>query len=115
MFSGNLTSEATGKKINKFNSFILRNDGDFSDYSRFRDHLNQTIVSDRDFLTQGMESCIVFINGEFWGRYDITEKIDDDFVDSHFDVGKNNVCIIKNEQLEDGNEETLNEWLDLYS
>lgn len=113
LFSGNLISETTGKKIKKFDSFILRNGGDFSDYSRFRDKLNQTIVSDRDFLTQGMESCIVFINGEFWGRYEITERIDDDFVDAHFDVGKNNVCIIKNEQLEVGNEETLNEWSNL--
>lgn len=114
LFSGNLISEATGKKIKKFDSFILRNGGDFSDYSRFRDKLNQAVVSDRDFLTQGMETCVVFINGEFWGRYEITEKIDCDFVNSHFDVGKNNICIIKNEQLEDGNEETLNEWSDLY-
>ncbi len=113
LFSGNLISETTGKKIKKFDSFILRNGGDFSDYSRFLDKLNQTIVSDRDFLTQGMESCIVFINGEFWGRYEITERIDDDFVDAHFDVGKNNVCIIKNEKLEVGNEETLNEWSNL--
>ncbi|MDE5558152.1 MAG: CotH kinase family protein [Ruminococcus sp.] len=113
LFSGNLISETTGKKIKKFDSFILRNGGDFSDYSRFRDKLNQTIVSDRDFLTQRMESCIVFINGEFWGRYEITERIDDDFVDAHFDVGKNNVCIIKNEKLEVGNEETLNEWSNL--
>lgn len=115
LFSGNLISEVTGKKIKKFDSFVLRNSGDFSDYSRFRDKLNQSVVSDRDFLTQGMESCIVFINGEFWGRYEITEKIDDDFIDSHFDVGKSNVCIIKNEQLETGSEETLNEWSDLYS
>ena len=114
LFSGNLISETTGKKIKKFDSFILRNGGDFSDYSRFLDKLNQTIVSDRDFLTQGMESCIVFINGEFWGRYEITERIDDDFVDAHFDVGKNNVCIIKNEKLEVGNEETLNEWTNLF-
>lgn len=115
LFSGNLISETTGKPIKKFDSFILRNGGDFSDYSRLRDKLNQTIVSDRDFLTQGMEPCIVFINGEFWGRYEITEKIDEDFVNSHFDVGKNNVCIIKNEQLEAGDEETLNEWSELYN
>lgn len=113
LFSGKLISEVTGKKIKTFDSFILRNSDYYVDHTNFRDKLNQSLVSDRDFLTQEMESCIVFINGEFWGRYEITEKIDNNVVDAHFDVGKNNVCIIKNEQLEDGNEETLNEWSDL--
>lgn len=115
LFSGNLISEATGKKIKKFDNFILR-DGDYlTDYTYFRDKLNQSLVKDRNILTQGMETCVVFINGEFWGRYEITEKIDNNFVDAHFDIGKNNVCIIKNEKLEDGNEETFNEWSDLFS
>lgn len=110
LYSGNLISEATGKKIKKFDSFILRDGDFFVDHSYFRDKLNQNLVKDRNILTQGMETSVVFINGEFWGRYEITEKIDNNFVDSHFDVGKNNVCIIKNEKLEDGNEETFNEW-----
>lgn len=115
LFSGNLISEATGKKIKKFDNFILRDGDYFTDYTYFRDKLNQSLVKDRNILTQGMETCVVFINGEFWGRYEITEKIDNNFVDAHFDIGKNNVCIIKNEKLEDGNEETLNEWSDLFS
>lgn len=115
LFSGNLKSEVTGKNIKKFDSFVLRSGDCMSDGTRFMDKLNQTLIKDRDILTQGMKPCIVFINGEYWGHYEIIEKIDNDFVDAHFDTGKNNICIIKNQQLEDGSGETFNEWSELFT
>ena len=115
LFSGNLRSEMTGKKIKEFDSFMLRNGGNDSMYTRFRDKLNQTLVSDRNMLTQAMEPAIVFINGEFWGHYEITEKIDEDFVNAHYQVGKKNVCIVKNQELDAGEEETYREWEELYN
>lgn len=110
LFSGNLRSEADGKKIKKFDSFMLRNGGNDGQYTRFRDKLNQLLVSDRNILTQAMEPAVVFINGEYWGHYEITEKLDEDFVDAHYQVGKKNVCIVKNEQLDAGDKETFTEW-----
>lgn len=115
LFSGNLRSESTGKKIKEFDTFMLRNGGNDGSYTRFRDKLNQSLVADRDMLTQAMEPAIVFINGEFWGHYEITEKIDEDFVDAHYKVGKKNVCIVKNQELDAGDEETFAEWEQLYN
>lgn len=114
LFSGNVISEAKEKVIDKFDSFMLRNGGNDGQYTRFRDKLNQTLVADRNMLTQGMEPCVVFINGEYWGHYEITEKLDEDFLDAHYDVGKSNVCIVKNEELDEGSEETFAEWEELY-
>lgn len=114
LFSGSVISEVNEKVIDKFDNFILRNGGNDCQYTRFRDKLNQTLVADRDMLTQGMEPCIVFINGEYWGHYEITEKLDEDFIDAHYDVGKSNVCIVKNQQLDEGSEETFAEWEELY-
>lgn len=114
LFDGTLRSEATGKKIKKFDSFILRNAGNDSEAARFRDKLNQSLVSDRDMLTQGMVPCIVFINGEFWGQYEITEKLSDDYIESHYNVNKKDVCLIKNNELEEGDAENLREWEELY-
>lgn len=110
LFSGTLRSEASGKKIKEFDSFMLRNGGNDGQYTRFRDKLNQLLVSDRNILTQAMEPAVVFINGEYWGHYEITEKLDEDFVDAHYQVGKKNVCIVKNETLDAGDEETFSEW-----
>lgn len=113
LYSGELRSEATGKKIKEFDSFMLRNSGNDCQGTRFRDKLNQELVSDRDILTQAMQPAVVFINGEFWGHYEITEKLDEDFVDAHYKVGKKNVCIIKNENLDEGDPETFEEWKQL--
>lgn len=115
LFTGAVKSESSGEAITEFDSFMLRNGGNDAQYARFRDRLNQTLVSDRHFLTQGMESCIVFINGEFWGQYDITERIDADFIKAHCGVSKKDICIIKKEQLDEGDESGYEEWLDLQS
>lgn len=114
LFSGNVVSEVKDKVIDEYDSFMLRNGGNDGQYTRFRDKLNQTLVADRDMLTQGMEPCVVFINGEFWGHYEITEKLDEDFIDAHYNVGKSNVCIVKNQELDEGDEETFAEWEELY-
>lgn len=115
LFSGNLISEATGQPITEFDSFILRNAGNDSESTRFRDKLNQTLVNDRDFLTQGMEPCIVFINGAFYGHMEITEKVSPEYIKSHLDVGKKNIVIIKNQELNEGTEEDLKEYNDLWN
>lgn len=114
LFSGKVVSEVKGKAIDKFDSFMLRNGGNDGQYTRFRDKLNQSLVADRDMLTQGMKPCVVFINGEYWGHYEITEKLDVDFIDAHYDTGKSNICIVKNEELDEGSEETFAEWEELY-
>ncbi len=113
LFSGNVKSQSDGSAITKFDTFMLRNGGNDADSVRFRDRLVQSLVSHRSFLTQRMEPCIVYLNGEFWGHYEITEKLDRDFVSAHYGVPKKNICIIKNESLDKGSEETFAEWEEL--
>ncbi len=110
LFDGDLRSEYTGKKIKEFDSFMIRNGGNDASATRFRDKLNQSLVADRDMLQQGMKPCIVFINGEFWGQYEITEKLSDDYIEAHYGIDKNDVCLIKNGELEEGTEADFAEW-----
>lgn len=110
LFDGDLRSEYTGKKIKEFDSFMIRNGGNDASATRFRDKLNQALVSDRDMLQQAMKPCIVFINGEYWGHYEITEKLSDDYVEAHYGIDKNDVCLIKNGELEEGTESDFAEW-----
>ena len=42
------------------------------------------------------ESCVLYVNGEYWGVYDIREKVDDlDFTDYYYDQPKGYVEFIK--------------------
>ena len=113
LFSGAVCSEETGEPITEFDTVMLRNGGNDAMYTRFRDKLNQRLSAGRAFLTQGMEPCIVFLNGEYWGHYEITEKPDDDFIQAHCGIPKKQVCIIKKDALDEGSEETFAEWQQL--
>ena len=110
LFSGAVVSGADGEPVVSFDTVMLRNGGNDAMYTRFRDKLNQKLCGGRAFLTQGMEPCTVFLNGEYWGHYEITEKTDDAFLKSHCGISKKDVCIIKKEALDEGKEETFAEW-----
>ncbi|MCR4646697.1 MAG: CotH kinase family protein [Oscillospiraceae bacterium] len=114
LFSGNVKTKADGSALTEFDSFLLRNGGNDAQYTRFSDKLVQSLVADRQFLTQGMEPCIVFINGEFWGHYELTEKLDKDFVSDHYGIPGKDICIIKKEALEDGSEAGFADWEQLW-
>ena len=104
LFDGENISEED-EVIAKYDSFILRNCGNDSKFSRIRDRLIQSLVWGRNFITQAMTPCLVFIDGEFWGHYEITEKLTDDFIHDHFGIKKKNVVLMKNEEVEEGTEE----------
>lgn len=121
LFSGKVTdlsgrvtgTDAPGRPITEFDTFMLRNAGNDAYYTRFRDKLNQSLVSGFNFLTQGMEPCIMFLNGEFWGHYEITEKIDAAFISSHTGINKNDIVIVKNEEPDAGSAENFDNWQQL--
>ena len=105
LYDGENISEAEDEPIAKYDSFILRNCGNDNKFSRIRDHLIQNLVWGRNFITQAMTPCLVFIDGEFWGHYEITEKLTDDFIHDHFGIKKKNVVLMKNDEVEEGTEE----------
>jgi len=115
LFSGKNTSEYDNSVIKKYDSFILRNAGNDASRLRFRDKLIQSLVSDLNFSVQAMEPCIVFINGEYWGQYEITERLCADYVTSHFGVEEDSMVLVKNGEYEDGNESLYSDYTELCS
>ena len=115
LFEGKSTKEKNNKVIDEFDGFTIRNGGNDNMAGFFRDSVNQSLVSDRDMATQATSECILFIDGEFWGIYQLTEKYNSDYFKSHYGVKKNDVAYIKNGTLEDGKDQDLSEWNSLLS
>ena len=115
LFEGKSTKEKNNKVIDKFDGFTIRNGGNDNMAGFFRDSVNQSLVSDRDMATQATSECILFIDGEFWGIYQLMEKYNTDYFKSHYGIKKNDVAFIKNNSLEDGNDQDLSEWNSLLS
>ena len=103
-----------GKPIKRYDSFGLRA---VSGVDRLREYAVHSALCDRPALTTyDSERCMLFLDGEFWGLYEITEKASDYYIQSNYDVPAENVTIIKNGILEAGaEEEPLNlQWLGEY-
>ncbi len=89
-----------GNLIDKYDSVSLRS---VSSEERLRDGFAQGLVRDRENITtQNMKQCVVFLNGEYWGLYEITEKFSDYFIESNYGIEKQDVAMIKNGELEEG-------------
>lgn len=102
-FGGTLT-DVNGKVIDKFDKLTLRNGGN-DEKTKIRDRLNQEMVADRAFGMQAQTECVVFLDGEFWGTYNIVEKLGKEYISDHFDVKEKDVCMIKTDELSDGSEQ----------
>lgn len=101
-FNGQLTNHK-GEVISSFDKITLRNGGN-DNKTKIRDRLNQEMVGDRHFGTQAQTECVVFIDGEFWGTYNIVEKLGKEYIADHYKVKEGSVCMIKTDELADGSE-----------
>lgn len=87
-------------------SVMLRAGGYRDLYStKFRDILNQNLVSDRNITVQDSVPCQVFINGEYWGFYNLQERINEGVISSTYNENKKNLVILKNGIAVSGNPE----------
>lgn len=100
-FGGTLT-DCDGKVIDSFDKLTLRNGGN-DEKTKIRDRLNhEMVLNDRAYGTQAQTECVVFLDGEFWGLYNIVEKIGKEYISDHYDVKEDDVCMIKTDELSDG-------------
>ena len=95
--------KADGKTpITTYKNFVLRNGGNDTEYSKTFDRFVQYCLRDRNFSTQAQRPCIVYINGEYWGPYNLTEKYGDNHTEYKYGVTKENVISFDNDALDDG-------------
>ena len=97
----------------KTKSFILKYDRYSPTNEKFKDGFVQSLITDRDVVTQDYEQCYVFLNGEYWTVYSIMQKYTDDFIEEKYGVNKENVVIIKDYKLDNGTEEDYQEFKEL--
>ena len=68
----------------------------------FRNQFLPSLVYDRNIGTQKYSTCVVFIDGEFWGDYYILERYDEAYIENNYFVDDENVTIIKDGMLFEG-------------
>jgi hypothetical protein len=100
-------SAVDGKVIKRYDSFSLRAVGWVD---RMRERVVHSALRDLPALaTYDNDRCMLFIDGELWGMYDIIERASDYYIQSNYDIPSENVVMIKNGEVEEGTEADLEE------
>lgn len=76
-------------------------------YGKIRDRLGAELTESCEFCTMHYEPYVLFLNGEYWGFYYLTEKYDEHYIEHYYDINAENVLIVKNGNLEVGEDEDL--------
>ena len=107
--------DINGNPITEYDSICIRA---VSDDDRDRDLFINTIMYGQ--ILQGyleMQESFLFINGEFWGMYVITEKYSEDYFSLHYNLPDDDIVYTSNDASEDSPQEVIDifNFMDSYS
>ena len=83
-------------ELTRFKGFGLRNMG--GDYASglSRDAIGTSLTEGRDLEYQLSRHVVVYLNGRYWGLYDMREKLDADYLDTRFGLPSDRIDLLKN-------------------
>ena len=76
-----------------YDAIVLRSGSNDLSKTIFRDILC-TSAADAYVDVQAYKSCVLYINGDYWGIYNIREKINSSFIADHYNVDKSKANIV---------------------
>jgi hypothetical protein len=110
-------------ELDEFESFVLRNSGNDNqsthqipprseitafgrrqsngsyfvngNYTLMRDAMMQQVAKNLDIDQQAYRPVVVYLNGEYWGIYNLREKLNEHYVASHHGVDANQIDLIE--------------------
>ena len=83
--------------------------------TQFPDYMMTEMVRHLNIATMLMEPYALFLNGEYWGFYWLSEKYDEYYLAHYYDVSAGNVVMVKSGELEAGNEKDMALYHDMQS
>ncbi len=82
--------------LDEFKFLVLRNSGSDWGKSHFRDGLMTSLMQDSDLDLQDYRPTHLYLNGRYWGIYNIREKINKYFLnDHHEDIDKDSIDLLE--------------------
>ena len=83
------------EELKKYKFLVLRNSGSDWGRSHFRDALMTSLLDDWDIEKQAYRPAHLYLNGDYWGIYNIREKVNRYFVSDHANVDKDSIDLIE--------------------
>ena len=105
-------TDVNGKAIDKFDKLTLSSGGNDWWQTKMTNSVISDAVADTNIDTMATKPCILFLNGEFWGMYFLSEKQEDEHFETHYDIKAENISVVKNGSTE-GSQQVVNEYKNL--
>ncbi|MGB0449137.1 MAG: CotH kinase family protein, partial [Porticoccaceae bacterium] len=97
----------------RFESIVLRNAGNDWMQSNMRDVMATSLMDGSGLETQAYRPVAVYLNGEYWGFYNIREKVNEHFLDDKIDVDKSEInLLVANGEVSEGSNDSYNQLID---
>lgn len=82
-------------EVSEFDTLVLRNGGGDWSYTHMRDALMQELIEDTnlDLELQDYRPAVLYLNGEYWGIYNIRERQDREYISHKYNTPANTVSI----------------------
>ncbi len=96
------------------NRLTLFSGGD-DNYNHIKDQFVASFLRDGNVnvTTMHFVPYVLFLDGEYWGYYQLTEKFTDNFFEYYYGVDKDEVVFIKEGEVEEGNPEDIQLFRDM--
>lgn len=82
-------------EVKSFNRLLLRNSGQDNGTARVRDSFCSLAVEGMNIDNVATRPVVVYINGRYWGIYDLNEDQGRDYLEAHYGVDPSKVDIIR--------------------
>ncbi|MBQ0147053.1 MAG: CotH kinase family protein [Flavobacteriaceae bacterium] len=103
-------------KTDKFKRLIFRNSGQDTNNTMFRDAFIHSLNSHLNMQIQNSQPILSFVNGEFYGIYNLRERFDEKYFEEVFDIDEEELDFIENDGLvEAGDNEFYNKMINFFS
>ena len=107
----------SNRDYTEYQSFLLRSSGQDTNKTRMRDSVLSALAEDTSVMYQETELCVVYLDGQYWGHYNIRERINTASICQFegWEGDEDNIDLIKaNSNVMQGSNETfeaLLEWV----
>ena len=111
-YSGENTFQSeifTNRDYTEYSSFLLRASGQDIDKTRMRDSILTSLAAGTGVYYQETEICVVYLNGEYYGQYNIREHVNADSICQFhgWEGDEDNIDLVKaNTNVMQGSDET---------
>ena len=79
----------------KYKQLVLRHSGNDHNNTRFKDAFLTSIISEEGIDVQQSTPTHLFINSEYWGVYNIREKINEHYIENNYQIKSDSLDILQ--------------------